>query len=710
MTIPAADGPQLSRRTFTASTLGALTAGALTSGALTSGVLGAGLPSVASAAGRRPPSFDEVTLWDAELDPLENYHVHGLAVLPGDVILAATEGRYEVCDAGPRDLLLRRSLDGGDSWQPTQVLVKSIEGQSWGNPAFVVDSETGTVFCFYMLSIRLDGNTTCSGDRGDLFVISSDDDGATWSEPRDLSGMFEHFPYQWALHGPGPGHGIQLAGGRLLINVSHRRIILGTPANERYYGVSAIYSDDHGATWVAGAEVPVSLDYPLNEARLVQRSDGTVLINARASSGGNRQRIVAISPDGGETWSDPKLDGATGVFNAVDASLVRYTGGPGSDELSRILFARPDAPVRRNLTVSVSYDEANSLWFSRVITPERSYYCDLARLSDGTIIALYGCDGDIPSFPRRVALARFNLEWLTRGRDGLAEPLAYRERVISFAATRRVAGVLRPTKITDPIARRGTRVHVDGAASGQFVEYEFASDPGDYRLQLRYFRPLDGAAFEVSLNGKPLPVATAFDSTGESAPGYEPAYLGTVRLARGANRIRITVTGAGCGGGTALGLDSLSLIKAPAPDRPTEVIIDNVQLGWELVSGTWGTSAAGTQGAWSSNYRHHPAGTGSSVVRWTPVIPATGRYRIQSAILPFPNRATNAPFTLHRAGRPDETVRIDQRQHGTWDPRGTEWQTLGEFDLDQGLSTMISLSDDADGYVAADAIRWERIE
>ena len=40
------------------------------------------------------------------------------------------------------------------------------------------------------------------------------------------------------------------------------------------------------------------------------------------------------------------LDGATGVFNAVDASVVRYTGGPRSRETDRLLFSRPDAPMR----------------------------------------------------------------------------------------------------------------------------------------------------------------------------------------------------------------------------------------------------------------------------------------------------------------------------------------------------------------------------
>jgi len=183
---------------------------------------------------------------------------------------------------------------------------------------------------------------------------------------------------------------------------------------ERMYGVASVYSDDHGRTWQSTGAVPVSVDYPINEARLVQRDDGTVLINGRYAAGGNRQRITSVSKDRGLTWSAPTMDGGTGTFNAVDAGMLGYTRG-------RILFSRPDAPVRYNMTVSISYDDAQTFRYSRVINPNRSYYSDLARLSDGTIVLIYGCDGDIASFPLRVNVCRFNLEWLTQGRDSLAK-------------------------------------------------------------------------------------------------------------------------------------------------------------------------------------------------------------------------------------------------------------------------------------------------
>lgn len=700
--------PRISRRAFTAGAAalaGSLLLPDLPAGAAESGSLPDG------SASNRPlpdaPLFEQITLWDADVDPLENYHVHGLTVLPDDTVLAATEGRYETCDAGRRDILVRRSTDGGRTFGPTLTVIPSPNGESWGNPTFVVDRTTGEVFLFYMLSLRLPENTSCSGDIGDLYVTSSTDGGQTWAEGRSISGLFDHFPYEWALHGPGPGHGIQLTSGRLLLNVAHRRVIVGNTVNERYYGVSTIYSDDHGRTWTAGGAVPVSIPYPLNEARLVERSDGTVLVNARASSGGNRQRIVSVSDDGGTTWSDPKLDGATGVFNAVDASLLRYSGGPGSGELSRVLFSRPDAPVRRNLTVSVSYDDANSFDFSRVVTTDRAYYSDLARLSDGTIVLIFGCDGDIPSAPLRVRLARFNLEWLTSGRDSLARPVRRSERVIPFAALPPARGSSVTTRmVADPLARTGSRVDVSGTRPGDHLDYDINAHPGDYQVWLRYYRPEAGAAFEITVDKQQSFAATAFDAQAESAAGYQPAYLGQARL-HGRHRIRVTATGPGRSGGTDLGLDSLILVAAPAPDVPNEVLVDNNEAGWQVVSGTWATSATGVQGAYSANYRHHPAGTGDAVVAWTPVVPVDGTYEIQASVLPFSNRATNAPYTVVSAGT-SRTVTLNQQLQGEWDVRGTYWLSLGEFALGRGLQTSISLSDDADGYVAADAIRLIR--
>ncbi|MEV0648261.1 exo-alpha-sialidase [Phytomonospora sp. NPDC050363] len=666
-------------------------------------------PAQASAAGRARPFFDEKTLWDAEVDPLVNYHVHGLCVLADDTILVATEGRHEVCDAGPRDLVLRRSPDGGETWLPTQTIVESVDGQSWGNPAFVVDAVTGEVFLFYMLSVQLPENTTCSGDSGDLFVVSSTDAGATWGEPRSLAGMFDHFGYEWALHNPGPGHGLQLDSGRLLLNVSHRRIIVGTPVDERYYGLASIYSDDHGATWHTTAEVPVSVDYPANEARMFRRADGTIAVNARAASGGNRQRIVAVSGDDGLTWSAPVLDGATGVFNAVDAGLLRYSG-VGDGEPDRVLFSRPDAPMRWNMTVSVSYDGGHSFRYRRVVNENRSYYSDLARLSDGTVVLVYGCEGDIPSFPRKVNVARFNLEWLTAGRDGSRHGPRLSERVYPLAELSKAATVVGGTleTVEEATARGRSRLVLRPSAAEAYVDIPFTVHSRTRaEAILRYFRPVDGGVLTATIDGRRLHNTTA-DTTAESSGGYDLLHLGETDLRPGRHVLRLALTGPGRGGGTVISADTLSLVTAPHPaDLREEATVDNSEQGFQVLSGTWAT-ATGTPGYYGGNYRSAAAGTGASVVRFRPSLPADGEYEVRVSYTAHANRATNAPYTVHHANG-SHLILVDQTEQGEADVRTGQWTSLGVFTFKAGVDSVVELSDLANGVVIADAVRFLRV-
>ncbi|MEV4110237.1 exo-alpha-sialidase [Nonomuraea sp. NPDC049695] len=691
----------ISRRTFALGLAAGAAATAFPSPAAAS-------PTAASAAAAAP-FFAETTLWDTNVDPLASYHVYGLAVLPDDTILACTEGRHENCDAGPHDLLVRRSTDKGQTWSPSQAVALADDGQCWSNPTFVVDRVTGEVFLFHGLCVRLPENTSCSADSSTFYVISSTDGGATWSERRELTSLFDHFPYNWAMHGPGPGHGVQLDSGRLLLTVSHRTVITGVPTADRHYGVSTVYSDDHGRTWQAGGEVPMGESYPVvGEARLVQRADGTVVMNSRPGSGNDWPRDIAVSDDGGLTWSPPRMDFSPGLFNGVDSSLVRYTGGPGSQDVNRVLFSRPDAPMRWNMTVAVSYDEGYSFRYSRSVNPGRGYYSDLASLSDGTIVLLYGCDGDLDGTPRRVAAARFNLEWLTRGRDSLATGPSLTESThdlgVPAVRARRSGG--RVSVVLEATARGGARAVFLPAATGDYIEYPFTvAQDGTHELWLRYYRSAGGGLMTVTVDGK-KPRTSTVDLTAFRGDGYDVALLGRMSLRPGQHTIRFTLAGPGRGGGTTLSLDQLSLVQASAsPDVRDEVTVDNGGLGFD-VTGTW-PSGRSIPGYYGFNYVTHAKGTGANVARWRPALPGDDRYEVLVSWTADPNRATNAKYVVHHAAG-TTSVTVNQRNRGVPDPRTGEWTSLGTFSFKAGLAGYVELSDAADGYVIADAVRFRR--
>lgn len=76
----------------------------------------------------------------------------------------------------------------------------------------------------------------------------------------------------------------------------------------------------------------------------------------------------------------------------------------------------------KNVSVKLSYDEGKTWAANRILEPGFSGYTDLAVTLDGTALCIYergSVDGKSSTKPVVLTVARFNLEWLTEGRDGL---------------------------------------------------------------------------------------------------------------------------------------------------------------------------------------------------------------------------------------------------------------------------------------------------
>jgi sialidase-1 len=363
------------------------------------------------------------------------FHIPGLAVTAKGTVLAWCEARRGRSDWGDIDILLRRSTDDGKTWSeprkvgavsgpktknPVAVGLKGVKSTdvTYNNPVFIADRDGGVTFLFCLEYCR-------------CFVARSTDDGVTWSEPREITDVFETFrpKYPWKVLATGPDHGIQLTNGRLLVPVW---LSTATGGNaHRPSVVATIYSDNLGRTWQAGDIAVPNTDEWVNpnETTAVELADGRVMLNTRNESPRHR-RLVTIGPDGATGWSTPRFDEAL-VEPICMGSLVRLSTEKTSDR-NRLLFVNPDnlsradrkeAPGksrdRRNLTVRLSYDEGTSWPVARAVEPSWSAYSDLALAADGTILCFYG-RGDKSDFAgASLRLARFNLEWLTEGRDQL---------------------------------------------------------------------------------------------------------------------------------------------------------------------------------------------------------------------------------------------------------------------------------------------------
>ncbi|MEO3755744.1 sialidase family protein [Streptomyces sp. B6B3] len=494
----------------------------------------------AAAAGlTRPGRYTESTVFTAGDEGLEVFHVFGLAVTTRGTVLAFAEGRITQHDADPHHLVLRRSRDGGRTWEALRYVRRSDGVTSLINPTPLVDRDTGRVLLFYAECFRDPGNTGGSPDRSRVYVVGSDDDGLSWSEPTELTSLFDANPHAWTLHMPGPGHGLQRADGRLMLQVWHRRAI-AFPVAERRYGVSVIHSDDHGASWWHGAAVPLDGAYPVNESRLLERSDGSLALLGRYASGGTHPRIVSVSVDGGDSWSEPVLDAAVRPVNAVDTGVARITGGPGGGP-SRVVFSRPDSPSRRNLTVSLSYDDGRTFPFGRVLTDGPASYSDAVALPDGRVGVLYGrdhADGVTTSFSERVVFAAFDLAWLTDGADdGWDVP---EQSGHALAALALVTGGDELLVVDDAHASGGQRAELVGSDYGSFVEARVeVRRTADYELYARFRQLPNGGTVTVSVDGDP--VGGPVDTSTLSVRSFRTALLGRRRLSRGWHTVRFTV-------------------------------------------------------------------------------------------------------------------------------------------------------------------------
>lgn len=385
------------------------------------------------------PFLEKVDLFAANQDGYKLYRIPGIVTTRRGVVLAYCEARKsDRGDWGQIDILLRRSTDGGKTWGPRSTLANvpgpksknpvalaqklATPGEvTYNNPVAIPDSNGAVHFLFCLEYAR-------------CFYLRSDDDGATFTPPVEITASFDAFrpEYDWKVLATGPGHGVQLRNGRLLVPVW---LSLGTGGHAHRPSVtSVIYSDDHGRTWQRGAIAgPNTGDWSIpNETCAVQLADGRVLLNMRSESKANR-RLLTTSPDGATGWSRPQFHEQL-LEPICMAGMVRLSESPASDR-NRLLFSNPhnlsrsdgkEAPGkgrdRKNVSVKLSYDEAVTWPVNKTIEPGFSGYSDLAVAGDGTILLFYergSTDGKDIYRTGLLTVARFNLEWLTDGADAL---------------------------------------------------------------------------------------------------------------------------------------------------------------------------------------------------------------------------------------------------------------------------------------------------
>lgn len=350
-----------------------------------------------------------IDVFTAGADGIDTYRIPSLLVSPKGDLLAFCEARKDSRrDDAPKDIVMKRSRDGGRTWSGSQVVVPAPGSEGINNPCPLIEGDTIHLFCI---------NREKYGNRQHQQLMTrSDDDGATWAEAEDMGKRFENHDPTFV---PGPGVCVRMRSGRWVVpgNVRVKAAEAGVddPEVDMVSFSIAAYSDDQGKTWRLGEKVGHVWS---NESQAVELSDGSLMINCRIQNPKTeRCRAVAVSKDGGETWCehfmardlpDPVCQGG---FIRCDLPDTAQWDDP-------LLFSNLDSQVRGGagrykMTVRLSCDGGRTWPFSRLVHPGPAAYSCPAVMPDGAIGLLYEC-GDEDRY-ERLRLARFGLDWLTGG-------------------------------------------------------------------------------------------------------------------------------------------------------------------------------------------------------------------------------------------------------------------------------------------------------
>ena len=170
-----------------------------------------------------------------------NYRIPSVVATPDGVIVAFAESRVsDLSDCLPKALVARRSTDGGRTWDALQIVFGNVSALDVvGNPMSVFDGGSGKIVVHFAVGSPFNG---CHGA-----IMQLDDGGSGgrhWGGLLNVSAQIGNLPLL-----PGPGAGVQLASGRLVM----------AAAGGAYVDDYIYFSDDGGKNWrLSDPPLPVS--------------------------------------------------------------------------------------------------------------------------------------------------------------------------------------------------------------------------------------------------------------------------------------------------------------------------------------------------------------------------------------------------------------------------------------------------------------------
>ncbi len=330
------------------------------------------------------------------------YRIPGLLTVGNTVLVVANQQQSKTqSDHSVVAGVLRRSINGGRTFQPMQTIATPEPGFSISCGSLIADETTGRIFCWGGRGPHLGVSAAYAVTHAKEIEAKgryhhytfSDDNGKTWS-PRNVYKVRNATGQQ-----VGPvAHGIQIQRGphkgRLVYPA--RTHVGYVPGLAKYSHNCTIISDDHGLTWRFGGLTQAGT----GEGSIVELSDGRLWMTSR-NEYRRGARCFDWSFDGGETFPVGGIDKRL-PCPGCHAGVARYK--------NMILHCGVAGPGRTHLVVRVSYDDCKTWPVSKVIWAGHAAYADIGVLANGTVLVLYE-SGKATAY-EEIRLARFSVKWL----------------------------------------------------------------------------------------------------------------------------------------------------------------------------------------------------------------------------------------------------------------------------------------------------------
>ncbi|HOB75539.1 MAG TPA: family 10 glycosylhydrolase [Phycisphaerae bacterium] len=150
-----------------------------------------------------------------------------------------------------------------------------------------------------------------------------------------------------------------------------------------------------------------------------------------------------------------------------------------------------------------------------------------------------------------------------------------------------------------------------------------------------------------------------------------------------------------------------SLLLAAGPSWAVDIVVDNTDSGFSVVSGSWSTRTSGSNW-YGTNYRRaNTATSANAVVQWQPTLPSAGDYQV---FVWYPSgdgtHITDARYTVYYNGG-NQTFSVNQQTNTG------QWVLLGTFNFPAGSTSngrvrLSNQSATSGARVFADAVRFYR--